>query len=397
MTLFDKIPKEVPSMLLTPDCLHEDNAATQSRFPFCTAMVTVKDAYKLTTDFRGAQKFDTYDSLFPVLPLSGSTVEDTRLLARSLLSGSLRFQLSVIHGLDPDTGNWELFNALFSVPTIQSVSKCMKLVRAANGEGDAAFDRDRVAAEIVDLLKDNKVLLAILKKSGAKNPEQSIEDVNDNTQPMLLDGVQNLHRFLSLMVGNDTYTNHDRGGRVKNNRVMTKLSQGFLNNEPRETPVYDPDEEMDIQAESVASTIPDLDAHHSGNTILMSSFVVLNPQDLLEEDVGLEKFKVNLVEVFNSAKENSNKMTLISDALCSKTVFDEAHAPFLYVEIFPFPSTSTTKRFFYFSVNVRGKFLDFLVVSNNNGSPTKQMEDGTHVLLPDVMCFYMIGVLRKKG
>jgi hypothetical protein len=41
--------------------------------------------------------------------------------------------------------------------------------------------------------------------------------------------------------------------------------------------------------------------------------------------------------------------------------------------------------------------LDFLVVSNNNGSPTKQMEDGTHVLLPDVMCFYMIGVLRKKG
>jgi hypothetical protein len=141
VTLFDKIPKEVPSMLLTKDCLPEDHTASQSRFPFCKEMIPVKDAYKLGSDFKGAQKFESYDSLIPVLPRSGSTINDTKLLARSVLSGTLRFQLSVIHDLEPDTCNWEVLNALFSVPAIQSVSKCMKLVRAANGEPAAGFDR----------------------------------------------------------------------------------------------------------------------------------------------------------------------------------------------------------------------------------------------------------------
>ena len=109
------------------------------------------------------------------------------------------------------------------------------------------------AAEILDL-KDNKVLLALLEKSGAKNPGERVDDVDDDMLSKLFDGVQNVSRFLSLMVGNDTYTNHDRGGRVKNNRVITKLSQGLLNMEPRETPMYATDEDADLQAESIAST-----------------------------------------------------------------------------------------------------------------------------------------------
>jgi hypothetical protein len=257
VTLFDKIPKEVPSMLLTKDCLPEDHTASQSRFPFCKEMIPEKDAYKLGSDFKGAQKFESYDSLIPVLLRSGTTINDTKLLARSVLSGIIRFQLSVIHDLEPDTCNWEVLNALFSVPAIQSVSKCMKLVRAANGEPAAGFDRAGVAATAaaeIPNLKDNKVLSALLEKSGAKNPGERVDDVDDDMLSKLFDGVQNVSRFLSLMVGNDTYTNHDRGGRVKNNRMITKLSQGLLNMEPRETPMYATDEDADLQAESIAST-----------------------------------------------------------------------------------------------------------------------------------------------
>ncbi len=161
---FEKIPTEASHMLVTDMCLPAEDTVMQSRFPYCKESITVKNTYQLASDFGKHKKVDTFDCMLPVIPRTGGNcLEDTRLIPRSLLSGALRFQPSLVTEaeVEVEEDNW-----------------------------------------------DNSV----------------VERADQDKLSQLYDGVQNLCRFLALLVGHDTYANQDRGGRAKN-RVTTSLTK----------------------------------------------------------------------------------------------------------------------------------------------------------------------------
>jgi hypothetical protein len=97
-----------------------------------------------------------------------------------------------------------------------------------------------------------------------------------------------------------------------------------------------------------------MDLYHTESKLDMRTLLVMNPQDLAEQGIGVEKFFENVKEVANSMRDRQRQAT-VSDALCAKSVFDQQEdgSVFSYVEIFPFPKMSTSKRFFYTTANTR--------------------------------------------
>ena len=395
---FEKIPTEASHMLVTDMCLPAEDTVMQSRFPYCKESITVKNTYQLASDFGKHKKVDTFDCMLPVIPRTGGNcLEDTRLIPRSLLSGALRFQLSLVTEVEVEVeeNNWEVFSALFSIPRIQEIGTSIKKVMDALKKGEPA---PNPLSGIDDAESaDFQFVSELLKQSKAQFDDDNsvVERADQDKLSQLSDGVQNLCRFLALLVGHDTYANQDRGGRAKN-RVTTSLTKGFLKIEPIEDAVTTFDDPV-VDPVHIASTVPTMDLYHTESKLDMRTLLVMNPQDLAEQGIGVEKFFENVKEVANSMRDRQRQAT-VSDALCAKSVFDQQEdgSVFSYVEIFPFPKMSTSKRFFYSTVVHEKKFLDFIIVHDST-HPFVQRPDGCYMVLPEARCFYMIDVAKTKA
>jgi hypothetical protein len=369
----------------------------RSRFPYCKESITVKNTYQLAADF-GKQKMDTFDCMLPVIPRTGgNSLEDTRLIPRSLLSGALRFQLSLVTEVEVEAeeDTWEVFSALFSIPRIQEIGTSIKKVVDALRKGEPAPN------PLCDIDDDEGAEFAfvsqLLKQSKAKfvDDNSAVEQADQGKLSQLSDGVQNMCRFLALLVGHDTYANQDRGGRAKN-RLTTSLTKGLLKIEPIEDAVTAFDDPV-IDPVHIASTVPTMDLYHTESKLDMTSLFVMNPQDLAEQGIGVEKFFENMTQVANSMRDRQRGST-VSDAFYSKSVFDQQEdgSVFAYVEIFPFPKMTTSKRFFYTTTVYEKKFLDFIIIHDRT-HPFVQKPNGCYMVLPEARCFYVIDVAKTKA
>jgi hypothetical protein len=70
----------------------------------------------------------------------------------------------------------------------------------------------------------------------------------------------------------------------------------------------------------IASTVPTMDLNHTESKLDMRTLLVMNPQDLAEQGIGVEKFFENMKEVANSMIDRQRQST-VSDALCSNFFF----------------------------------------------------------------------------
>ena len=77
-----------------------------------------------------------------------------------------------------------------------------------------------------------------------------------------------------------------------------------------------------IEPVHIASTVPTMNLYHTESKLDMRTLLVMNPQDLAEQCIGVEKFFENMKEVANSMRDRQRQVT-VSDALCAKSVFDQ--------------------------------------------------------------------------